>query len=155
MGNFLYSELDNPNKEFMLLAPHMYKCFKELGAKYIEELFPKFDEIQYELIKERWDNMISTSRMVIAGNFTPEQSSKIMLYTLPHVISTRTDLQTGLVKLLYGDSVDVSAVMMNDLTGEIVTCMNGHEDIALVMKFFIKINSPSFLVRLTRIQQGN
>lgn len=139
----------------MLLAPHMYKCFKELGAKYIEELFPKFDEIQYELIKERWDNMISTSRMVIAGNFTPEQSSKIMLYTLPHVISTRTDLQTGLVKLLYGDSVDVSAVMMNDLTGEIVTCMNGHEDIALVMKFFIKINSPSFLVRLTRIQQGN
>ena len=128
MGKFLYSELDKPNKEYMLLAPHMYKCFKELGADYIEDLFPKFDEIQYELIKERWDNMISTSRMVIAGKFTPEESSKIMLYTLPHVISTRTDLQTGLVKLLYGDSVDVSAVMINDLTGEIVTCMNGHQE---------------------------
>ncbi|MHA1894735.1 MAG: hypothetical protein ACTSX4_09550, partial [Candidatus Helarchaeota archaeon] len=128
MGKYSYSDLDSPNKEYMLLAPHMYKCFKELGADYVNDLFPKFDTIQYELIKERWDNMITTSRMVIAGKFTPEQTSKIMLYTLPHVISTRADLQTGLVKLLYGDSVDVTAIMINDLTEEIVTCMNGHQE---------------------------
>ncbi|NHI92042.1 MAG: hypothetical protein EAX96_06025 [Candidatus Lokiarchaeota archaeon] len=125
---FSFLEFEHPNKEYMLLAPHMYKCFKELGADYIESLFPKFDEIQYDLIKERWDNMISTSRLVVSGKFTQEETSKMMLYTLPHVISTRTDLQTGLVKLLYGDSVDVTAIMLNDLTGHVVTCMNGHEE---------------------------
>ncbi len=124
----LFSDLDKPNKEFMLLAKHMFKCFKELGAEFVEALFPKFDEIQYELIKYRWDNMIQTSRKVIDGEVPTEDADRILLYTLPHVISLISSLQTGLIKLLYGESVDVTAVMVDDFNWQIVTCMNGHQE---------------------------
>jgi len=150
MGKHLLSELENENKEFMILAPHMYRCFRELGADYVIDLFPKFDEIQYKLIKERWDNMITTSRMVLNGKFTTEQATKMMLYTLPHVISTRTDLQTGLVKLLYGDSVDVTAVMVNDLTGEIVTAMNGHQEQGVSVDWWVVSMQDELLDRRHR-----
>ncbi|MHA1298838.1 MAG: hypothetical protein ACTSO9_05280 [Candidatus Helarchaeota archaeon] len=122
----LFSDLDRPNKEYMLLAKHMYKCFRELGAEFVEALFPKFDEIQYELIKTRWDNMIQTSKKVIEGEIPINDADKILLYTLPHVISLISSLQTGLVKLLYGESVDVTAVMVDDFNWRVVTCMNGH-----------------------------
>ena len=126
MSPHLFSDLDTPNKEYMLLARHMFKCFKELGAEYIEALFPKFDKIQYELIKIRWDTMIQTSRKVIEGRISANKADKILLYTLPHVISLISTLQTGLIKLLYGQSVDVTACMVDDFNWKIVTCMNGH-----------------------------
>ncbi|MHA1378255.1 MAG: hypothetical protein ACTSRG_07720 [Candidatus Helarchaeota archaeon] len=122
----LFSDLDKPNKEYMLIARHMYKCFKQLGAEFVEALFPKFDQIQYELIKTRWDNMIQTSRNVIEGEIPTEDADRILLYTLPHVISLVSSLQTGLIKLLYGESVDVTAVMVDDFNWRVVTCMNGH-----------------------------
>ena len=122
----LYSDLDKPNKEYMLLARHMFKCYKELGVEFVEALFPKFDQIQYELIKERWDQMIQTSKKVIDGVIPDDEADKICLYTLPHVISLISTLQTGLVKLLYGEEVDVTAVMVDDFNWEVVTCFNGH-----------------------------
>ncbi|MHA1405456.1 MAG: hypothetical protein ACTSSI_16955 [Candidatus Helarchaeota archaeon] len=137
MGKHLFSDFDHPNKYFMTLAPHMYRCFQELGAEFVEALFPKFDEVQYDLINDRWTNMIKTSRDVMTGKFTTDQASKMMLYTLPHVISTRADLQTGLVKLMYGDSVDVTAVMLNDINFELVTAMNGHQEQGISVDWWV------------------
>lgn len=136
MSKHNWADLNVPNKEFMLLAPHMYRCFRELGAEFIEALFPKFDKIQFELIKERWDNMIRTSREVIEGRIPDENAKRMILYTLPHVVTLRTDLQTGLIKLLYGESVDVSAVMVDDFNMQVVTVMNGHCEAGIPVDWF-------------------
>ncbi|MFX1450638.1 MAG: hypothetical protein ACFFCM_07350, partial [Promethearchaeota archaeon] len=112
-------------------------CFKELGAEYIEALFPKFDQIQYDLIKERWDNMILTSRKVIDGRIPPDKAEKTVLYTLPHVISLRCTLQTGLIKLLYGTSVDVTAVMVDDFNWQVVTAFNGHMEDGIPVDWWV------------------
>ncbi|NVM03394.1 MAG: hypothetical protein HWN67_13770 [Candidatus Helarchaeota archaeon] len=133
----LYADLDKPNKEYLLLSKHMFKCFKELGAEYIEALFPKFDQIQYELIKERWDNMILTSRKVIDGRIPPDKAEKTVLYTLPHIISLRSTLQTGFIKLLYGTSVDVTAVMVDDFNWQVVTAFNGHMEDGIPVDWWV------------------
>ncbi|MHA1405455.1 MAG: hypothetical protein ACTSSI_16950 [Candidatus Helarchaeota archaeon] len=79
--------------------------------------------------------MIKTSREIIRGKVSDAEASKMVLYTLPHVVTLRTDLQTGLVKLLYGESVDVSAVMVDDFSRQVVTVMNGHCESERVVTF--------------------
>ena len=95
------------SKEYLLLSPHMFRCFRELGLDYIESIYPKYQTMHHDATRFRLENMIFTSKDVIDGTIPPEQAEKIIIYTLPHVMSVLADLQSGLLKLLFVDSVDI------------------------------------------------
>ncbi|MHC1592259.1 MAG: hypothetical protein ACXQS8_09245 [Candidatus Helarchaeales archaeon] len=117
---------DNFTKEFMLISKHIFIVYRHLGLDYMESVFPKFRQVQYDVTKARWDNMIYTGRKIISGDISKEEAEKTFLYTVPHVVTCRSDLQVGTNKLLYGDSVDVSFAIINDYTLEILFVFNGH-----------------------------
>ncbi|NHI94603.1 MAG: hypothetical protein EAX96_19080 [Candidatus Lokiarchaeota archaeon] len=117
---------DMPIKEFLLISKHVYKVFRKLGLYYLEDALPKFRTVQYDITKDRWDNMINTGKHLLQGKISEEESRKTFLYMIPHVITVRSDLQIGTNKLLYGDSTDVSFAIVNDYTNELLFIFNGH-----------------------------
>ncbi|MHA1144682.1 MAG: hypothetical protein ACTSRW_08090 [Candidatus Helarchaeota archaeon] len=117
---------DNFTKEFMLISKHIFKVFRHFGVEYMENVFSKFRQVQYDVTKARWDNMIFTGRKILSGEISQEEAEKTFLYTIPHVVTCRSDLQVGTNKLLYGDSTDVSFAIINDYTHELLFVFNGH-----------------------------
>ncbi|MHA1783984.1 MAG: hypothetical protein ACTSVE_02180, partial [Candidatus Helarchaeota archaeon] len=109
---------DNFTKEFLLISRHVFKVFRQFGLDYMESIFPKFRQVQYDVTKARWDNMIYTGKRILSGEISDAEAQKTFLYTIPHVITVRSDLQVGTNKLLYGESTDVSFAIVNDYTNE-------------------------------------
>ena len=125
---FNYGDIedDMETKEFLLISKHVFKVFRQLGLDYMENALPKFRTVQYDVTKARWDNMIYTGKQILEGKISEDQATKMFLYTIPHVITVRSDLQVGTNKLLYGDSTDVSFAIVNDYTNELLFVFNGH-----------------------------
>ena len=119
-------EDDMETKEFLLISKHVFKVFRKLGLSYMEDALPKFRTVQYDVTKARWDNMIYTGKQILEGKILEEDAMKMFLYTIPHVITVRSDLQVGTNKLLYGDSTDVSFAIVNDYTNQLLFVFNGH-----------------------------
>lgn len=91
----------------------------------------------YDLTKERLNETILTAQETVSGNLkTPE---RVMSYPLfPPVGCIRADLQQGTMKLLYGESADVSYIALNDFEdGEILLIMNGHVEDGVPVDWWI------------------
>ena len=130
MAKHLYGEIPDSykSKEYLLLSPHMFRCFRELGLGYIESIFPKYQKMYHDATRFRLENMIFTSKEVMEGKIPPEQAEKIIIYTIPHVMSVRADLQMGLLKLLFGGSCDISFIILDDKTNELFHIANLHAE---------------------------
>lgn len=128
MTLYNYGDIDDENyaKEFLLISKHIFKVFRQFGVDYCEGIFPKFKQVQYDVTKARWDNMIFTGQKILSGEMPEKDAMKTFLYTVPHVIMCRSDLQVGTNKLLYGESCDVSFAIVNDYTHELLFVFNGH-----------------------------
>jgi hypothetical protein len=124
---YTYGDLPDTirTKAFWPLSRVLWLGYTQLGYKAFEDVMPIVPEIAYDFIKIRLDEAIMTARDCIDGKLP--NAEKTMAYMLfPPVTTVRTDLQQGLSKLLYGDSIDISFVILYDLTSEVVFIFNGH-----------------------------
>ncbi|MHA1378943.1 MAG: hypothetical protein ACTSRG_11225 [Candidatus Helarchaeota archaeon] len=117
---------DSRTKHYLPLSKHVYKVFRQFGVEYMENFFPHFKQVQYDVTKARWDNMIYTGKKIMEGTIPEDEATKTVLYTVPHIVICRADLQVGTNKLLYGESTDVSFVIVDDNSEEILFIFNGH-----------------------------
>ncbi len=117
---------DSRTKYYLPLSRYVYKIFRHFGLDYMKEVQKKFRQVQYDITAARWENMIYTGKKIVSGEMSEEDAKKSILYTVPHIISVRSDLQVGTNKLMYGDSADVSFAIIDDYTSEIQFVFNGH-----------------------------
>ncbi|MHA1264638.1 MAG: hypothetical protein ACTSRS_05305 [Candidatus Helarchaeota archaeon] len=99
---------------------------REHGYELLRKMIQASVDFMYPQIKERLDATISSAKEIIDGKI--EDPSKIVTYTLfPPVISIRGDLAQGTNKLLFGESVDTTFVVLNDADqGKIFFMLNAH-----------------------------
>ncbi|HUY01525.1 MAG TPA: hypothetical protein VMV49_18320 [Candidatus Deferrimicrobium sp.] len=149
MKKYQYGEIPDSyrSREYLLLCPHMFRCFRELGLNYIEGIYPKYQQMHHDATHYRLENMIYTSKDVIEGKISPEQAEKTIIYTLPHVMSVRADLQSGLLKLLFGDSVDISFLIFNDSDDELFHITNIHAESGIPVDWWMLDNNDELLER--------
>ena len=97
----------------------------EFGWDYYQKTFDIFVREFYSVATVRLNDSIQTAKNVIEGKIpNPE---KILSYAFfPPVITIREDLQTGTAKLLYGESVDTSFLVVDDNSREILFLLNTH-----------------------------
>lgn len=139
---------DSRTKYFLPLSPHIYKVFRNFGTDYMETIFPKFKQVQYDVTKARWDNMIYTGKRILEGIISPEDAERTILYTVPHIISMRSDLQIGSNKLLYGDSCDVSFAIIDDFPPyELLFIFNGHLEDGIPVDWWLVMQDEELLDR--------
>ncbi len=141
------------SKEYLLLCPHMFRCFRELGLEYIERVYPKYQKILPEATNYRFGNMIHTSKEIVEGKIPNEQAERVILYTIPHVMSVRADLQIGLQKLLFGDSTDISFLILDDKTNELFHITNLHSENGIPVDWWV-VNHGDELLERRHLKHG-
>ncbi|MHA1263611.1 MAG: hypothetical protein ACTSRS_00095 [Candidatus Helarchaeota archaeon] len=136
-----YTYADIPDsiktKRFVPLARHLWTLNKQLGHEIILDMIEACPEYIYPELKERLDATIRTAKAIIDGAI--KSPFKIITYTLfPPVINIRGDLGQGSMKLLFGESVDTTFVVLNDVEdGEIFFILNGHSEDGIPVDWWV------------------
>ncbi len=99
------------------------------------------DQDQQDLLNDffiaRLNNSIETSRMVVEGSISEEDSQKIFTYSLfPPIFCIRSDLQKGFQKLMLGESVDTTFILLDDQTQELFFLLNTHQQDGVPVDWF-------------------
>ena len=123
-----YNEIPDsiPLKRYFPLNRTLWLMFQHFGWEHVIRGFETgSDFLGYEVFKYRLNEAIKTARDVLQGKINNPE--KIIAFTLfPPGGFIRADLQQGSMKLLYGESVDVSYVGIRDDTMEASFILNGH-----------------------------
>jgi len=124
---FTYADIPENvhTKRYLPLLHNLWKGFRKFGWDYFQKVFNIFTNEFYTVATNRLNESILTAKLVLEGKF--EDPKKVLAYSFfPPVISIREDLQTGTAKLLYGETVDTSFLVVDDDTREILFILNCH-----------------------------
>ncbi len=126
---FTYGEIDDGmvSKRYFPLGKHLWRVYRELGyEQFIEEFLPEVsDAMIYDVFKIRLDEAIRAAQEVISGKIGfPDKMAAWSIF--PPVVPLRGDLAQGTMKLMYGESIDISFICNLDTKNEIFFILNGH-----------------------------
>ncbi|TFG05620.1 MAG: hypothetical protein EU536_01145 [Promethearchaeota archaeon] len=128
MALHTYSEIPDsqPLKRYFPLNRTLWLMFRHFGWDHVAKGFEAGSQfIGYEVFKSRLNEAINIAQETLLGKL--DHPEKIMAFTLfPPGGFIRADLQQGSMKLLYGDSVDVSYIGVRDDTMDASFILNGH-----------------------------
>ncbi|MHA1131224.1 MAG: hypothetical protein ACTSQI_05645 [Candidatus Helarchaeota archaeon] len=136
-----YTYADIPDsmktKKFVPLARHLWNINKHLGHEIVLTMIEACPEYIYPELKERLDATIHTAKAIIEGKI--DDPLKLITYTLfPPVINIRGDLGQGSMKLIFGESIDTTFVVLNDVEdGEIFFILNGHSEDGIPVDWWV------------------
>ncbi len=126
---YTYADLPDSahSKPYLPLGRHLWRLYKAVGWDYLHEsldiVFPHF----YDLLHERFDHTIKYAKMTLEGKFSKEDIQKMLTYQLfPPLSCARGDLQQGTMKLIYGESCDITFITLDDNNSQISFLFNGH-----------------------------
>ncbi|MDD1776946.1 MAG: hypothetical protein LUQ65_02175 [Candidatus Helarchaeota archaeon] len=112
-------------KKYLPLLHNIWKGYQEFGWEYFQKVFKIFTSEFYTLATNRLNESILAAKLVLEGKF--KDPSQVLAYAFfPPVITIREDLQTGTEKLLFGESVDTSFLVVDDDTRDILFILNCH-----------------------------
>jgi len=119
-------------------ANHIWRIFQEVGFDRVVEITSRLStSFLYDAFKFRLDESIQTSKALIDGSLeTPPEKTMTYLF-FPAITSTLTYLQQGMMRLIYGNSVDAAYVNVNDFTGELVYILNVHSEDGIPVDWYI------------------
>ena len=123
-------------KQFWPLGRHLWRMYKEMGWEGFSTILEWGKGVLYDLMKARLNETIATAKKTIEGQI--ENPEKVLIYPMfPPLGCIRTDLQQGTMKLLYGESADVSYIGLDDETEEIILIINGHVEDGIPVDWWI------------------
>jgi len=103
-------------------------------------------QITYDTLKYRLNSSIQVAKDVISGKI--KNPDKTLGFTLfPPGGFMRSDLQQGSMKLLYGESIDVSYVAVRDDSLEIQLILNGHLEDGIPVDWFVISETEDIMQR--------
>ncbi|NVL91140.1 MAG: hypothetical protein HWN69_09180 [Desulfobacterales bacterium] len=114
-------------KPFWPLGQNLWALYKKYGFDYyVKNILGRGStQVAHDMLKERLDTAIDVAKAVWSGEM--KEPDKVLSYMLfPPVVTTRADLAQGAIKLMFGESTDMSFVLLEDISNEIVGFLNGH-----------------------------
>ncbi|MHA1785387.1 MAG: hypothetical protein ACTSVE_09320 [Candidatus Helarchaeota archaeon] len=133
MGEFKFGDIPDTfvMKEYYPLGRHTWDVFCELGVDYWDvgiNALSKPDALN-SFFMERLNRSIETSKFVVDGTISEDDSQKIFTYSLfPPIFCLRSDLQQGFQKLMIGESVDATFILLDDKRQEMFFALNTHQE---------------------------
>ncbi|NVM54474.1 MAG: hypothetical protein HWN66_12290 [Candidatus Helarchaeota archaeon] len=123
---YTYGDLpESRTKLYYPLGQYNMRIYSKMGYEYLQKMRKESVDMEYPVIKERLNETIAATQAVIDGKLPGDKVLSYMIF--PPVSSQRGDLTQGSMKLLYGDSVDLTFIVMDDdKDGEIYFILNGH-----------------------------
>ncbi|MHA1252688.1 MAG: hypothetical protein ACTSRP_22060, partial [Candidatus Helarchaeota archaeon] len=113
-------------KEYFPLSKHLWYAYKKLGIDLLDRFLPQIStDVLEKVFKVRLGETIMCCKDVISGRI-PNADKRVVWSIYPPVMAIRTDLSQGTMKLLYGESSDITFFVINDLNLDLFFLLNGH-----------------------------
>ncbi|MHA1231226.1 MAG: hypothetical protein ACTSRP_08300 [Candidatus Helarchaeota archaeon] len=153
---FTYGDIPDSirTKPFWPLGRIFWKLFQEYGLEFWNNQRKALigSEIIYKLIKERLNESIQTAKEVMEGKI--KKPWRVLTYTLfPPIVAIRSDTQQGTMRLLFGDSVDCTFVIIDDEYLETIFLLNCHLEDGIPVNWWF-VNSNDELLERRHIKLG-
>ncbi|NHI94335.1 MAG: hypothetical protein EAX96_17720 [Candidatus Lokiarchaeota archaeon] len=133
-------------KAYSPLGKHLWRIFKEFGYQKILDMVEASPDYMYPELKERLDQTINTAKAIFDGKL-PNPEKVVSYFLFPPVVSIRGDLNQGTMKLLFGESTDVTFIVINDYSREIFFLLNCHQEDGIPVDWWLVHPSDDFLDR--------
>lgn len=118
------------------MARNLMRTLYESGWDYLRMAMEETIKNFYDIVKIRLNTAIQTSKLIVEGKL--DNYDKIFTFSLGvPVITIRSDLQQGTSVLLFGNSCDISFVVVDDYTEEIAFILNTHNESGLPMSWYL------------------
>ncbi|MBD3230113.1 MAG: hypothetical protein GF329_18185 [Candidatus Lokiarchaeota archaeon] len=141
-------------KPFWPLGRNIWKLFKKFGMNYWEKQRESLigSEVVYNLLKERLNESILTAKEVMEGKI--KKPWRVLTYTFfPPIVAIRSDTQQGTMRLLFGDSVDCTFVIIDDESLETIFLLNCHLEDGIPVSYWF-VNSYDDLLERRHMKLG-
>lgn len=129
---------DSYLKSFIPLGKNIWRCFQKLGWEYWlkqNELI-KNGDLVFDLLKGRLNEAILTAKEVIDGKIP--KPWRVISYTFfPPICPIRSDAQQGTMKLIFGESVDTTYTVIDDISMETMYLLNCHLEDGLPVDWWL------------------
>jgi len=139
-----------PSKQFLPLGEHNWKNYVSLGWEYFMEKVtdPKlgFFDNAAEFLNEKFMVAVQTAKKVASGE-VKDPENVMTTWFFPPVLYVRADLQMGTTKLLYGNSTDITFLVVNDQNYEIDLMINGHMEMGVPVDYWYLIGDDEVFDR--------
>ncbi|TFF86880.1 MAG: hypothetical protein EU551_00420 [Promethearchaeota archaeon] len=138
MTQYTYGDIPDEfhTKKYIPISRHLWKLHKNLGYEIFLDMVENCPDYIHPELKERLDQTIETAKQTFEGKIK-DPSKTVSYFLFPPVISVRADLNQGLMKLLYGESIDTSFVVINDSTQEIFMVLNCHAEDGIPVDWWV------------------
>ncbi len=137
---------DIRTKRFIPLGLNIWNFYKKHGWDALDKNFQIFTDIIYELGNVRLNESIFTIKAVQEGEI--KHPEKTLCYAAsPPVMTVRTDLQTGMVIMLYGQSVDIPFIIIDDTTQDVLFILNVHVEDGIPVDWWLVPRDDELLNR--------
>ena len=126
---------DIPTKYHLPLGSNIWQLFKDMGWEWMKHFFTEFGKTIHELATIRLNESIYTARDVVNGKIPENKADKTLTYAFfPVVLAIRSDLQQGIMKLLFGESADTTFLFIHDFKdGQALFALNTHLELSPFM----------------------
>lgn len=123
------------SKPYLPFCTFVWELIKKLGW---ETFWDRYDDIVDLTLAElivRMEEAIAIGKTLQSGEL--ENPDKVVSYwILPPVLAVRADLQQGAIRLIYGNSADISYMAAHDLDKEIQFVINFHFEQGLATNYW-------------------
>jgi len=115
-----------------------YDFYKKFGFERVNKFMQDFSLILHDWAVTRNNESIYTAQELMHGKITPEDAEKTFSYCFfPPLIALRLDLLQGFMKLVFGDSVSMSFIGMDDQKLEVTFIMTVHCEDGLPVDWWV------------------
>ena len=136
------------SKHYFPLFRHLWPCFRELGWEIWNDGTHRLSSMVYELMKERLNESIMVTRNVVQHKISAEDAQRTFCYTImPSIVLSRSDLQIGTMKLLYGNSTSCAFNIIDDENSNLLFTLNSHIEEGIPSDWFILNQSDDVMDR--------
>ncbi|HUX98253.1 MAG TPA: hypothetical protein VMV49_01750 [Candidatus Deferrimicrobium sp.] len=125
-------------KSFLPLGKNIWRCFQRLGWDYWlkQSDLIRNGDLVFDLLKGRLNESILTAKEVMDGKLS--KPWRVISYTLfPPIAPIRSDAQQGTMKLIFGESVDTTYVVVDDISMETLYLLNCHLEDGLPVDWWL------------------
>ena len=117
-------------KPYMSLYPNTWSIYQELGWEGFYQFNIDSEKGCYDFFETRFNESIYTSQDILSGKLKEPEKILSYILILPNV-AIRADLMQGTQRLLGGDSLDVTYIILKHDTQEVFALLNGHLEAGL------------------------
>ncbi len=140
---------DIPTKYHLPLGTNIWQLFKDMGWEWLKYFFTEFGKTIHQLSTIRLNESIYTARDVVNGKIPDNRSDKTLTYAFfPVVLAIRSDLQQGIMKLLFGESADTTFLFLHDFNdGQAMFALNTHLEDGIPVDWWVIDEDDDFFNR--------